>query len=145
MINDKKVILSGIQPSGDSLTLGNYMGALKNWVKLQDEYSCVYMIANMHTITLRQEPAKLRARTLSLLAQYIAAGLDPEKNVFFIQSQVSAHAELAWILNCYTQMGELSRMTQFKDKSQKHADNINAGLFDYPVLMAADKGHRPAF
>lgn len=138
MEKDKKVILSGIQPSGDSLTLGNYMGALKNWVSLQDEYNCVYMIANMHTITLRQEPAKLRARTLSLLAQYIAAGLEPEKNVFFIQSQVPAHAELAWILNCYTQMGELSRMTQFKDKSQKHADNINAGLFDYPVLMAAD-------
>ena len=98
MTGDKKIILSGIQPSGDSLTLGNYLGALNNWVKLQDEYNCVYMIANMHTITLRQEPAKLRARTLSLLAQYIAAGLSPEKNIFFIKSQVSAHAEMAWIL-----------------------------------------------
>ncbi len=138
MIGDKKVILSGIQPSGDSITLGNYLGAVNNWVKLQDEYNCIYMLADLHTITVRQEPAKLRARTVSLLAQYIAAGLDPEKNIMFIQSHVPAHAELSWILSCYTQMGELSRMTQFKDKSQKHADNINAGLFTYPVLMACD-------
>ncbi len=138
MIEDKKVILSGIQPSGDSITLGNYLGAVNNWVKLQDEYSCIYMLADMHTLTLRQEPAQLRRRTISLLAQYIACGLDPEKNIMFIQSHVSAHAELTWILNCFTQMGELSRMTQFKDKSAKHADNINAGLFDYPVLMASD-------
>ncbi len=138
MIGDKKVILSGIQPSGDSITLGNYLGAVNNWVKLQDEYNCIYMLADMHTITVRQEPAKLRARTISLLAQYIAAGLDPEKNIMFIQSHVPAHAELSWILSCYTQMGELSRMTQFKDKSAKHADNINAGLFTYPVLMACD-------
>ncbi len=138
MTGDKKVILSGIQPSGDSITLGNYLGALNNWVKLQDEYDCLYMLADMHTLTVRQEAAKLRSRTLSLLAQYIAAGLDPDKNIMFIQSHVPAHAELAWILNCYTQMGELGRMTQFKDKSQKHADNVNAGLFDYPVLMAAD-------
>ncbi len=138
MIGDKKVILSGIQPSGDSITLGNFLGAINNWVKLQDEYNCIYMLADMHTITVRQEPADLRRRTISLLAQYIACGLDPEKNIMFIQSHVSAHAELAWILNCYTQMGELSRMTQFKDKSAKHADNINAGLFTYPVLMAGD-------
>ncbi len=138
MIGDKKVIFSGIQPSGDSITLGNYLGALRNWVKLQDEYNCVYSIVDMHAITVRQEPAKLRANTVSLLAQYIAAGLDPEKSIMFIQSHVPAHAELTWILNCFTQMGELSRMTQFKDKSRKHADNVNAGLFDYPVLMACD-------
>ncbi|MGN1098281.1 MAG: tryptophan--tRNA ligase [Clostridia bacterium] len=138
MIGDKKVILSGIQPSSDSITLGNYIGAVRNWVNLQDDYGCIYMLADMHTLTVRQEPAKLRANTLSLLAQYIACGLDPEKNIMFIQSHVSAHAELTWILNCFTQMGELSRMTQFKDKSAKHSDNINAGLFDYPVLMAAD-------
>ncbi len=138
MIGEKKVILSGIQPSGDSITLGNYLGAISNWVKLQDEFNCLYMLADMHTLTVRQEPAKLRARTISLLAQYIASGLDPEKNIMFIQSHVPAHAELTWILNCYTQMGELSRMTQFKDKSLKHADNVNAGLFDYPVLMACD-------
>ena len=138
MTDNKKIILSGIQPSGDSITLGNYLGALNNWVKLQDDYNCLYMLADMHTLTVRQEAARLRSRTLSLLAQYIAAGLDPDKNIMFIQSHVPAHAELAWILNCYTQMGELGRMTQFKDKSQKHADNVNAGLFDYPVLMAAD-------
>ncbi|MCH5188492.1 MAG: tryptophan--tRNA ligase [Oscillospiraceae bacterium] len=138
MIGDKKVILSGIQPSGDSITLGNYLGALNNWVKLQSEYRCLYMLADMHTLTVRQEPSQLRARTLSLLAQYIAAGLNPQENILFIQSHVPAHAELTWILNCYTQMGELGRMTQFKDKSKRHADNINAGLYDYPVLMAAD-------
>ena len=133
----KKVMLSGIQPSGD-LTLGSYMGAIKNWVPLQDEYDCIYCIVDMHAITVRQDPALLRRRTLEQLAQYIACGLDPEKNTLFIQSHVPAHAELGWVLNCYTMFGELSRMTQFKDKSKKHADNITAGLFTYPVLMAAD-------
>ena len=138
MINDKKVIFSGIQPSSDSVTLGNYLGALKHWVTLQDEYNCIFSVVDMHAITVRQEAAKLRKNTLSLLAQYLACGLDAEKNIIFIQSHVPAHAELAWILNCYTQMGELNRMTQFKDKSQKHPENINAGLFTYPVLMASD-------
>jgi len=133
----KKTILSGIKPSGD-LTLGSYMGAIKNWVELADEYNCYYMLADLHAITVRQNPAELRRRTLSQLAQYIAAGLDPEKNTLFIQSHVPAHAELSWVLNCYTMFGELSRMTQFKDKSAKNADNINAGLFTYPTLMAAD-------
>ena len=133
----KKRIFSGIQPSGD-LTLGSYMGAIKNWVALQDEYDCLYCIVDMHAITVRQVPADLRRRSLEQLAQYIACGLDPEKNIMFIQSHVPQHAELAWVLGCYTQFGELSRMTQFKDKSQKHADNITAGLFTYPVLMAAD-------
>ncbi len=136
--NKKQTILSGIQPSASSITLGNYLGALKNWAMLQDEYNCIYGIMDMHTITVRQTPAELRKNTVSLIAQYIAAGLDETKNLIFIQSHVPAHAELAWILNCYTQMGELSRMTQFKDKSAKHHDNINAGLFTYPVLMAAD-------
>ena len=126
-----------VQPSGN-LTLGNYLGAIKNWVALQDEYNCVYAMMDMHTITVRQTPADLRRRTLELLALYIAAGIDPEKSILFIQSQNPAHAELAWVLNCYTYMGELSRMTQFKDKSARHAENINAGLFTYPVLMAAD-------
>ena len=134
---NKKTIFSGIQPSGD-LTLGSYMGAIKNWVELSKTYNCYYCIVDMHAITARQEPAELRRRTLSQLAQYIACGLDPEKNTIFIQSHVPAHAELAWVLNCYTMFGELSRMTQFKDKSAKHADNINAGLFTYPSLMAAD-------
>lgn len=133
----KKRIFSGIQPSGD-LTLGSYMGAMKNWVAMQDEYDCVYCIVDMHAITVRQEPSTLRRRTLEQLAQYLACGLDPEKCVLFVQSHVPQHAELSWILGCYTQFGELSRMTQFKDKSQKHADNITAGLFTYPVLMAAD-------
>ena len=133
----KKRIFSGIQPSGD-LTLGSYMGAIKNWVALQDEYDCLYCIVDMHAITVRQVPADLRRRSLEQLAQYIACGLDPEKNIMFIQSHVSQHAELGWVLGCYTQFGELSRMTQFKDKSAKHADNITAGLFTYPVLMAAD-------
>ena len=135
--NNKKTILSGIQPSGD-LTLGSYLGALKSWVELSEEYNCYYMLADLHSITVRQEPADLRRRTLTQAAAYIAAGLDPEKNVLFIQSHVPAHAELAWVLNCYTMFGELSRMTQFKDKSAKNAENINAGLFTYPVLMAAD-------
>ena len=134
---EKKIIFSGIQPSGD-LTLGSYMGAIKNWVELQESYNCYYCIVDMHAITVRQVPADLRRRTLEQLAQYIAAGLDPKKNTIFIQSHVPAHAELSWILNCYTMFGELSRMTQFKDKSAKNADNINAGLFTYPVLMAAD-------
>ena len=133
----KKRIFSGIQPSGD-LTLGSYMGAIKNWVDLQDEYECLYCIVDMHAITVRQNPADLRRRALSQLAQYIACGLDPKKSVLFIQSHVPQHAELGWILGCYTQFGELSRMTQFKDKSAKHQDNITAGLFTYPVLMAAD-------
>ena len=133
----KKRIFSGIQPSGD-LTLGSYMGAIKNWVELQDEYDCLYCIVDMHAITVRQVPADLRRRSLEQLAQYIACGLDPKKNIMFIQSHVPQHAELSWVLSCYTQFGELSRMTQFKDKSQKHADNITAGLFTYPVLMAAD-------
>ncbi len=137
MIDGKKVLFSGMQATGD-LTLGNYLGALKNWVTLSEEYQCFYGVVDMHSITIRQDPAELRKRARTLLILYIAAGLDPEKNCIYYQSHVSAHAELAWILNCYTYMGELNRMTQFKDKSQKHADNINAGLFDYPVLMAAD-------
>ncbi|MBU5627060.1 tryptophan--tRNA ligase [Oscillibacter sp. MSJ-2] len=133
----KKRIFSGIQPSGE-LTLGSYMGAIKNWVALQEEYECVYCIVDMHAITVRQVPAELRRRSVAQLAQYIACGLDPEKNVMFIQSHVPQHAELSWVLGCYTQFGELSRMTQFKMKSKQHADNITAGLFTYPVLMAAD-------
>jgi len=137
MINGKKVLFSGMQATG-SLTLGNYLGALKNWVTLSDEYECFYCVVDLHSITVRQNPAELRKRARALLTLYIAAGLDPEKNCIYYQSHVSGHAELSWILNCYTYMGELSRMTQFKDKSAKHTDNINAGLFTYPVLMAAD-------
>ena len=137
MGNEKKRIFSGVQPSGD-LTLGNYIGAIKNWATLQDDYECLYCIVDLHSITVRQTPADLRRRTLEVLMQYMAAGIDPEKSVMFIQSHVGAHAELAWVLGCNTQMGELSRMTQFKEKSKSHADNINAGLFTYPVLMAAD-------
>ena len=137
MIGDKKVLFSGMQATGN-LTLGNYLGALKNWVKLSDEYECFYSVVDMHSITVRQDPAELRKRARNLFILYAAAGLDPEKNCIYYQSHVSCHAELAWILNCYTYMGELQRMTQFKDKSAKHADNINAGLFTYPVLMAAD-------
>ena len=137
MIDGKKTLFSGMQATGN-LTLGNYLGALKNWVTLNDEYNCFYCVVDEHSITVRQDPATLRKRARNLLTLYIAAGLDPEKNCIYYQSHVSAHAELAWILNCYTYMGELSRMTQFKDKSAKHADNINAGLFTYPVLMAAD-------
>ena len=133
----RPVIFSGIQPSGE-LTLGSYIGAIKNWVELAEDYDCFYCIVDMHAITVRQVPADLRRRTVEQLAQYIACGLDPQKNTIFIQSHVPAHAELAWILNCYTMFGELGRMTQFKDKSAKNAENINAGLFDYPVLMAAD-------
>ncbi|MBR3574761.1 MAG: tryptophan--tRNA ligase [Lachnospiraceae bacterium] len=133
----KKVMLSGIQPSGD-LHLGNYLGAIKNWGARSEEFDCYYFMADLHTITVRQEPAELRRRTLEQLALYIACGLDPEKNTLFIQSQVPAHAQLGWVLQCYTMFGELTRMTQFKDKSEKHKDNINAGLFAYPSLMAAD-------
>ena len=137
MLNGKKVLFSGMQATGN-LTLGNYLGALKNWVTLSDEYECFYSVVDMHSITIRQDPAELRRRARALLTLYIAAGLDPEKNCIYYQSHVSGHAELAWILNCFTYMGELNRMTQFKDKAAKHADNINAGLFTYAVLMAAD-------
>jgi tryptophanyl-tRNA synthetase len=133
----KPIVLSGIQPSGH-LTIGNYLGALKNWVKLSDTYECYYMLVDLHAITVRQDPAVLRERCYEFLALYIACGLDPAKNVLFVQSHVPAHARLSWILNCYTMMGELNRMTQFKDKSAKNTENINAGLYDYPVLMAAD-------
>jgi len=133
----KKRIFSGVQPSG-LLTIGNYLGAIKNWTTLQDEFDCLYCVVDLHAITVRQEPAELRRRTYETLAVYIACGLDPEKNILFVQSHVPAHAELSWVLGCYTMFGELSRMTQFKDKSAKNADNINAGLFTYPVLMAAD-------
>jgi tryptophanyl-tRNA synthetase len=136
-MEEKKVLLSGIQPSGD-LHLGNYLGAIKNWGGRADEFDCYYFMADMHTITVRQDPAALRRRTLEQLAQYIACGLDPEKNTLFIQSHVHQHAELGWVLQCYTMFGELSRMTQFKDKSAKNAENINGGLFAYPSLMAAD-------
>lgn len=137
MLGEKKTIFSGIQPSG-IITLGNYLGAVKNWSKLQDDYFCIYSVVDMHAITVRQQPAELRRRSLETLAILIASGVDPEKNIMFIQSHVPEHAQLCWVLNCSTMFGELSRMTQFKDKSKKHADNINAGLFDYPVLMAAD-------
>ncbi len=133
----KKRMLSGIQPSGD-LHLGNYLGAIKNWSSRAEQYECFYFMADMHTITVRQTPADLRRRTLEQLAQYIACGLDPEKNTLFVQSHVHQHAELGWVLNCYTMFGELRRMTQFKDKSAKNAENINGGLFTYPALMAAD-------
>ena len=133
----KKVILSGIQPSG-AFTLGNYVGAIKNWAQLQDDYDCLYMIADMHAITVRQDPVKLRKNTLEAYAAIVACGVDPERSVAFIQSHVPAHAMLNWLLACNTQFGELSRMTQFKDKAAKHADDVNAGLFTYPVLMAAD-------
>ena len=133
----KKVMISGIQPSGE-LHLGNYLGPLRHWPEMIDEFDCYFFLADLHTITVRQDPAELRKRTLTLIAQYIACGLDPEKSVLFIQSHVPAHSQLGWVLNCYTMFGELSRMTQFKDKSARNADNINAGLFTYPVLMAAD-------
>ena len=130
-------MLSGIQPSGD-LHLGNYLGAVKNWSALADEFDCYYFMADLHTLTVRQNPTEFRRRALTQLAQYIACGLDPEKNTMFLQSHVHEHAELGWVLNCYTMFGELSRMTQFKDKCAKNADNINGGLFTYPALMAAD-------
>lgn len=133
----KKIAFSAIQPSG-TITLGNYLGALKNWVSMQNEFDCIFALADLHTITVRQEPAKMRKNILEAYASVLACGIDIEKSLFFIQSHVHTHAELAWLLNCNTQFGELSRMTQFKDKSAKHADNINAGLFTYPCLMAAD-------
>ena len=135
--NEKKLIFSGIQPTG-TFTLGNYIGAIRNWGPLQNEYNCVYSIVDMHAITVRQDPAKLRQNTLQAYALILACGIDPKKSTAFIQSHNPNHAELSWILSCSTQFGELSRMTQFKDKSAKHADDINAGLFTYPVLMAAD-------
>lgn len=136
-MHNKKVILSGIQPSG-TLTLGNYIGALRNWAKLQDEYECYYCVVNMHAITVRQDPEALRMRSIQTVALLIALGIDPNTSTLFIQSHVKEHAELNWVLSCNTYMGELSRMTQFKDKSALHQENINAGLFTYPVLMAAD-------
>jgi tryptophanyl-tRNA synthetase len=136
-LSEKKRIFSGMQPTG-VLTLGNYLGALKNWSQLQDQYDSIYSIVDLHSLTVRRQPKDVRADSVSLLAQYIACGIDPEKNTLFIQSHVSAHAELCWILSCYTYMGELNRMTQFKEKAGSHQDNVNAGLFTYPVLMAAD-------
>lgn len=133
----KPILFSGIQPSGD-LMIGNYIGSIKNWVKLQDDYQCLFSLVNMHAITVEQDPQALAKRSLDFVALYLASGIDPNKSTVFIQSHVPEHAELAWILNCATYMGELNRMTQFKDKSQKHEHNINAGLFNYPVLMAAD-------
>jgi tryptophanyl-tRNA synthetase len=137
MQQDKKTIFSGVQPSG-VLTIGNYLGAIKNWVKLKDEYHCYYCVVDLHALTVRQEAAEFKKRCLDTLSLLLAAGLDPEKNIIYFQSHVACHSELAWILNCFTYMGELSRMTQFKEKSERHADNVNAGLFTYPVLMAAD-------
>lgn len=137
MLNDKKILYSGMQATG-TLTLGNYLGALKNWVTLNEEYECLYGVMDLHSLTVRQVPADFRKNARSLYALYVAAGLDPEKNCIYYQSHVSGHAELSWILGCFTYMGELNRMTQFKDKASKHADNINAGLYTYPVLMAAD-------
>ena len=133
----KKVVFSAIQPSG-TITLGNYLGAVRNWTSMQNEFNCIYALADLHTITVRQETAQFRKNILEAYASILACGIDPEKSLFFIQSHVTTHAQLAWILNCYTQFGELSRMTQFKDKSARHADNVNAGLFTYPALMAAD-------
>lgn len=136
-MSDKKIILSGIQPSGE-FTIGNYFGAIKNWVERQDDYNCIYFIANMHAITVEQKAADLRRRTFECAAMLLASGIDPKKSLLFVQSHVPEHAELGWILNCYAHMGELSRMTQYKDKSKKQGNNIKVGLFDYPVLMAAD-------
>ncbi|QLB12405.1 tryptophanyl-tRNA synthetase [Bisgaardia hudsonensis] len=133
----KPVVLSGVQPSGE-LTIGNYLGALRQWVKMQDDYECLFCIVDQHAITVRQDPEQLRKATLDVLALYLACGIDPQKSTIFIQSQVPEHAQLAWVLNCYTYFGEMGRMTQFKDKSARHAENVNVGLFTYPVLMAAD-------
>lgn len=133
----KQIVLSAIQPTGTP-TLGNYLGALKNWKNMAEDYECFYAVADLHSITVRPEPALLRRRTLEMYALLLAIGLDPEKNTVFVQSHVNAHAQLAWVLNCYTQFGEAARMTQFKDKSEKHPENVNVGLFSYPTLMAAD-------
>ncbi|MCB5303990.1 tryptophan--tRNA ligase [Yersinia bercovieri] len=137
VVSNKPIVFSGAQPSGE-LTIGNYMGALRQWVQMQDDYDCIYCIVDLHAITARQDPALLRKRTLDTLALYLACGIDPQKSTIFVQSHVPEHSQLSWALNCYTYFGELSRMTQFKDKSARYAENINAGLFDYPVLMAAD-------
>ncbi len=137
MLNDKKLIYSGMQATGQ-ITLGNYLGALKNWVNISDEYECLFGVMDLHSLTVRQNPTEFRQNARKLYCLYVAAGLDPEKNCIYYQSHVSAHAELGWILDCFTYMGELNRMTQFKDKASKHADNVNAGLYTYPVLMAAD-------
>lgn len=137
MLDGKKILYSGMQATG-TLTLGNYLGALKNWVSLHEEYECIFGVMDLHSLTLRQDPAAFRKNARLLYALYVAAGLDPQKNCIYYQSHVSGHAELGWILNCFTYMGELNRMTQFKDKSAKHTDNVNAGLYTYPVLMAAD-------
>lgn len=136
-MEDKKLIFSAIQPTG-TFTLGNYIGAVRNWSPLQEEYNCIYCVADMHAITVRQDPAKLRQNSLAAYALLMACGIDPEKSILFIQSHVPTHPMLSWVLGCSTQFGELSRMTQFKDKSQRHADDVNAGLFTYPVLMASD-------
>ena len=137
MFQDQKISYSGVQPSGN-LTIGNYLGAIRNFSTYSEQYKCFYCVVDQHAITVRQVPAELRKRTYETLALYMACGLDPDKNTLYVQSHVHEHAELAWILNCFTMFGELSRMTQFKDKSAKHADNVNAGLFTYPTLMAAD-------
>ena len=136
-IERKKRILSGIQPTG-TFTLGNYIGAVRNWGSLQEDFECLYMVADLHSLTVRQEPAALRRQTREAAAMLLAAGIDPKVSLLFVQSHVPAHVQLSWVLSCNTQFGELSRMTQFKDKSAKHADNVNAGLFTYPALMAAD-------
>lgn len=136
-MDNKKIIFSGVQPTGN-LTIGNYLGALRNMVTLQEDYDCIYCVVDLHSITVRQEPAALRQNTLKVLALYLACGLSPDKSVIFLQSHVPQHAELTWVLNCLTYIGEINRMTQFKDKIRKHADNINVGLLDYPVLMASD-------
>lgn len=136
-MEDKKLIFSAIQPTG-TFTLGNYIGAVRNWSPLQEEYNCIYCVADMHAITVRQDPVKLRQNSLAAYALLMACGIDPEKSILFIQSHVPTHPMLSWVLGCSTQFGELSRMTQFKDKSQRHADDVNAGLFTYPVLMASD-------
>ena len=137
MGEEKQILYSGMQAT-NTLTLGNYLGALKNWVNLSDEYDCFFGVMDLHSLTVRQDPTAFRQNAKKLYALYVAAGLSPEENIVYFQSHVSAHAELAWILNCYTYMGELNRMTQFKDKAEKHSDNVNAGLYTYPVLMAAD-------
>jgi len=136
-IDTKKILLSGIQPSGN-LAIANYIGAIKNWIKLQEEYMCIFIVVDLHCLTVRQDPKELRRRCMEFIGLYLACGINPEKNLIFLQSHVSTHAELAWILNCYTYMGELNRMTQFKDKSKRHEMNVNSGLYTYPVLMASD-------
>ena len=137
MLGDKKVVYSAVQPTG-CITLGNFLGAINNWLKMPEEYASIFAIADLHALTVRQNPAEYRQKAISFFAQYLACGLDPEKSILYFQSHVPQHAELTWILNCYSYVGEMNRMTQFKDKSAKHSDNINMGLMDYPVLMASD-------